>query len=147
MVIGLGYWTAPSKEVIVTSISKLLAIARGGVCSECVRLWLTEAYMRGHGYILAAAAAALMGGALLLGTSGAQANWKDDEAACLAEGGTPTFEQGTSACATSDPVGNCDNNQCQTIDEEESSKGHLGNRPQHDEVCTGPGQGNSTAQC
>jgi hypothetical protein len=36
--------------------------------------------------------------------------------------------QGTITCTSSDPVGNCQNNQCQTRDEDTSSQGNLNNK-------------------
>ena len=55
---------------------------------------------------------------------------------------------GIVSCSTSTCVGNPDSPGCgQTVDEEESSHGHLGNKPQHQEECKGPGKGGSTAQC
>jgi hypothetical protein len=102
--------------------------------------------MRGHGYILAAAAAMLIGGFLLL--DGAQANWKEDQAACTANGGTFTFEGGQVSCVTSTCVGNSGGGGCgQTVDSEETSNGSFNNRPQHKDKCEGPGNGGSTAQC
>jgi hypothetical protein len=74
---------------------------------------------------------------------------------CEDAGGTFDRTQGTVSCTfeSSEPVGNSGNSggKSQTVDstEEESSKGTLKNQPQHEESseCTGPGQGNSTAQC
>lgn len=92
--------------------------------------------------LMSAAAGAL----LLIGAGAAEANWKDDMAQCLADGGTFTRENGTVTCTIEECVGNSGVGGCgQTVTVEESSKGHLGNKPQHQEECSGPG--NSTAQC
>ena len=100
----------------------------------------------GHWLILPAVAAVAIGGALVLGTDAAQSNWKEDQAACEAGGGTFTFENGQVNCQSSTCVGNSASGGCgQTVDEEESSNGSFNNRPQHEEECGGPG--NSTAQC
>jgi outer membrane protease len=113
------------------------------------RLWLTwEDHMCRRDLLLATTTAVFMGGALLLGTIGAQAGWKEDQVACEADGGTFTFENGVVSCQTSTCVGGSDAGGCgQTVDEEESSHGHLDNRPQHEEDCSGPGNGGSDAQC
>jgi hypothetical protein len=52
-------------------------------------------------------------------------------------------------CTVLDPVGNSENSggKSQTVEEEESRHGTIHNRPKHEEECTGPGNGGSTAQC
>ncbi|MDP3969595.1 MAG: hypothetical protein Q8Q02_15090 [Nocardioides sp.] len=103
--------------------------------------------------IIAASIAALAM-SLALSTSANAASPSQTE--CEASGGTFDRTQGTVTCTyptVSDPVGNSEKSggKSQTVDttEEESSKGTLNNKPKHEETseCTGPGNGNSSAQC
>jgi hypothetical protein len=99
--------------------------------------------------------ALVMGAALSPAFGGVASAASPSQQQCEAEGGTFDRTQGTVSCTfeSSEPVGNSGNSggNSQTVDstDTESSKGTLQNEPQHDEssVCTGPGQGNSTAQC
>jgi hypothetical protein len=83
---------------------------------------------------------------VLAASSPAQAGWKDDKAACDAQGGIFDFSNGIVSCDTSVCVGNPDSPGCgQTVDSSTSSHGSFNNKPQKEESCSGPG--NSTAQC
>jgi hypothetical protein len=67
---------------------------------------------------------------------------------CEAAGGTYTHVQGEANCELTETVGNAPaTSNAQTVDSSESSQGTLDNKPKHQQECTGPGQGGSTAQC
>jgi hypothetical protein len=56
---------------------------------------------------------------------------------CEASGGTFTNEAGTKVCVSAPkPVGNCQNNSCQTTTNTDTGQGNLGNKPTS--ACTGP---------
>jgi hypothetical protein len=56
---------------------------------------------------------------------------------CEASGGTFTNEAGTKVCVSAPkPVGNCQNNSCQTTTNTDTGQGNLGNKPTS--TCTGP---------
>jgi hypothetical protein len=56
---------------------------------------------------------------------------------CEAAGGTFTNDSGTKVCTSGPtPVGNCDNNSCQTTTTTNTGQGNLGNKPTS--TCVGP---------
>jgi hypothetical protein len=74
------------------------------------------------------------------------------KSACEADGGTFTNDQGTKTCVTSDPVGNAQSPHAQAVDSSTAGFGSGKDTPSTNQnvnqsQCTGPGNGNSTAQC
>ena len=117
--------------------------------TRAVKNWVLakwEVTMRGHGLILAAAAAAFLGGALVLGPSGAMAA-SVSQNICEGDGGT--WDKSTKTCTY--PVvetkpGNNQGNANWETEESDTAHGNLKNpKSTNDSSCEGPG--NSTSQC
>jgi ABC-type oligopeptide transport system substrate-binding subunit len=81
--------------------------------------------------------------------SGAAYAASPSQAACEADGGTFTREQGVVMCVdtTEENVGNSSNSQTTTTTTTTSGQGNTGNKTTTNSTCTGPGTSTSSAHC